>query len=177
MATEARRLQALDALGLMDTQPHPAFDCVTAAASLSLRAPIALISLIGAERQWFKSVVGLDRADTPRAIAFCAHTIEGWDPVVVADARNDARFRDNPLVAGEPFVRAYAGVPLIDPEGFALGTLCVLDTRPRDFTAADLLILSHLADAALTAIASHRQGLIVKKAERVMKTLSFTQLG
>lgn len=171
MVTEVRRLEALAACELLDTAPHPAFDCVVGAAALGLHVPVAAISLMDADRQWFKASVGIEARETSRAVALCERTIAGFEPVVIADARADADLRDNPLVTGAPYLRAYAGAPLIDPEGLALGTLCVMDTRPRRFTAADILLLGYLRDAAMTAIAAHRQGLALNKARRILNNL------
>ncbi len=156
MSLETRRLQALHDYAILDTPPHPAFDSLTATAALALDAPVALVSLIDAERQWFKSVIGLELTETPRVMSFCEHATEGEGTLAVRDARDDPRFAGNPLVTGAPFIRAYAGAPLIDSEGFGLGALCVIDTRPRDFSARDMDILSHLAEAAMIAVTSHR---------------------
>jgi len=128
---EVQRLAALDALGMLDTPPEPAFDRITRIASELFHVPIALVSLVDKDRQWFKSCVGLDVRETPRQMAFCAHAIMRDDVLVVPDARADERFATNPLVAGPPHIRFYAGAPLITRDGFRLGTLCIIDTRPR----------------------------------------------
>ncbi|MCX6966167.1 MAG: ATP-binding protein [Verrucomicrobia bacterium] len=128
---EAERLQALSDYGLMDTPPEPVFDEVVALASYVFRTPIALIPLLDAKRQWFKSRVGLDLTETPREHAFCSYTILEPTGMVVPDALADPRFADNPLVVGKPGIRFYAGTPLKTREGHALGTLCVIDTKPR----------------------------------------------
>jgi GAF domain-containing protein len=168
MSLEARRVEALRDYGILDTPPHPAFDSLTAAAALALDALIALVSLIDAERQWFKSVIGLDMTETPRAMSFCGHSAEGGGTLAVRDARDDPRFAGNPLVTGAPFIRAYAGAPLIDSEGFGLGALCVIDTRPRDFSARDLDILSHLAEAAMIALTSHRLSGVLQRTREIL---------
>src|SRR5688572_20449521 len=103
--------------------------------------PIALISLVESERQWFKSRVGLEATETQRASAFCAHAILYDEPLLIPDAHADQRFSDHPYVVGGPRIRFYAGAPLRTPDGFKLGTLCVLDIAPRDFTAQDLATL------------------------------------
>ena len=128
---EAERLQALGDYGLMDTPPEAVFDEIVALASYVFHAPIALISLIDEKRLWFKARTGLDRTEMPREYAFCAHTILEPDGMVVPDALADPRFASNPFVVGQPGIRFYAGVPLITREGHALGTLCVIDTKPR----------------------------------------------
>lgn len=163
MNFEARRIEALRACTILDTAPHPAFDALTRAAALALRVPIALISLVDEERQWFKSVMGLPLTETPRSISFCNHTIEGFEPMIVEDATRDLRFCHNPLVTGEPWVRFYAGAPLIDPEGFALGTLCVLDRVPRVLSVEETRLLGHLADAVMHAITAHVHSLELRR--------------
>lgn len=128
---EADRLLKLASFGVMDTPAEPDYDDFTHLASRLLRTPIALISLVDESRQWFKSRVGLDAVSTSRDISFCGHALLGQELFVVEDACADARFADNPLVTGSPFIRFYAGCPLITSDGFVLGTLCVIDTQPR----------------------------------------------
>lgn len=163
MSSESQRLAALRACAILDTAPHPAFDCLTRAAALAFDAPIALVALIDADRQWFKSVLGMTVRETPRSISFCSHTIEGFEPMVVPDATRDARFVHSPLVTGPPHVRFYAGAPLIDQDGYALGTLCILDTRPRSLPSEQIRLLGHLADAVMHTIEAHRRKLEMKE--------------
>jgi diguanylate cyclase (GGDEF)-like protein len=132
-ADERLRVQALRRLGILDSKPEERFDRITRIAAALFQVPIALISLVDEKRQWFKSAQGIDVRETPREHSFCAHAIAG-DPnqaFVVNDARLDARFRDNPLVTGSLGLRFYAGFPVCDSDGFALGALCVIDTAPR----------------------------------------------
>ena len=156
---EARRLKALEAYRVLDTAPEPSFDRLTALAADLFKTPMALVSLVDRDRQWFKSRRGLAAPSTPRAVAFCAHAIE-MDPnavMVVPDATADPRFRDSPLVLGAPDLRFYAGAVLTSRDGFNLGTLCVLDTvaraRPSD---ADLARLSALAEVVVDELELRR---------------------
>jgi signal transduction histidine kinase/DNA-binding response OmpR family regulator len=128
---EAARLAALHRHAILDTPPEERFDRLTRLAAALLGTRTALISLVDGGRQWFKSRVGLAAPETSRDVALCAHAILGREPLVVLDAAADRRFSDNPLVAGEPHLRFYAGAPLIDRDGLALGTLCVIDPAPR----------------------------------------------
>jgi len=144
-AGENRRLEALHRLGLLDTSPDSRFDRLTRLASAATRAPIALVCLVDANRQWFKSRHGIETIETPREISFCAHAILKNEPLIVADARLDERFADNPLVVGEPHIRFYAGYPIHAPLGERVGTLCVIDTRPRLLSSQQLDALQDLA--------------------------------
>ncbi len=150
---EARRLAALRDAAVLDTPAEERFDRITRLARDLFDVPVALVSLVDEERQWFKSVQGLETRETSRDVAFCAHAILSPDPLVVEDAHADPRFSDNPLVVGVPGVRFYAGQPLLDPDGQPLGTLCVIDREPRAFRAEHrelLALLARLAQAELT---------------------------
>ena len=151
---------------------HPAFDCLTRAAVLAFEAPFALVSLVDSDRQWFKSALGVNLRETSRTISFCSHTIQGFEPMVVPDTHLDARFVNNPLVSGEPHVRFYAGAPLINPEGYALGALCILDRRPRTLSQQQLRLLGHLADAVMHAVEAHRQRLEIREVWRQLNSQS-----
>ena len=132
-SNEIVRLHALFEYEILDTFPELMFDHLTRLAAHVCRTPTAVISLIDADRQWFKSKVGMDATETSRDVAFCAHAILEPDLLVVKDASQDERFSNNPLVTTDPKIRFYAGAPLITPDGFKLGTLCVIDYMPRDF--------------------------------------------
>jgi diguanylate cyclase (GGDEF)-like protein/PAS domain S-box-containing protein len=142
---EDERIKALHALGVLDTPVEDRFDRFTRIAAAAFGAPIALVSLIDTQRQWFKSRVGLDVCETPRSMAFCSHAIALDDLLVVPDTHLDERFADNPLVAGAPFIRFYAGQPVHSVDGQPLGTLCIIDRQPRAFGDADKRMLRDLA--------------------------------
>jgi len=145
-ANEAQRLATLKALGILDTAPERRFDRLTRIAAHLLDAPIALISLVDENRQWFKSHYGYDVCETPRAISFCAHALGRRSVLIIPDATLDARFADNPLVTGEPGIRFYMGVPLCGPGEHILGTLCVIDRKPRHVFPDQVQALEDLAE-------------------------------
>lgn len=145
-ANEEARLSALRGANLLDTLPEKMFDDVVKVASAVCGTPIALVSLVDSERQWFKAVQGLDAKQTPREQAFCAHAIlEPGKTMVVPDATADARFVDNPLVTGGPNIRLYAGAPVVTHSGHPVGTVCVIDTVPRELTAEQIECLEALS--------------------------------
>src|SRR5882672_5805633 len=129
---EKQRLKVLWQYDVLDTVPEEVFDDLTELAARICEAPVAMITLVDENRQWFKSKVGVTVNETSRDISFCAHAICQSDLFIVPDAMLDARFSHNPLVTSEPKIRFYAGAPLITPDGHALGTLCVIDKVPRD---------------------------------------------
>ncbi|MGN8144071.1 diguanylate cyclase domain-containing protein [Pseudomonas sp. 22105] len=147
-ANEAVRVQVLHDLKLLDTAPEERFDRLTRLAKRLFNVPIALVTLVDKERQWFKSCVGLDTTETPRSVSFCAHAILRDELMLVPDAREDERFHDNPLVTGEPHIRFYAGYPLTVPSGNKMGTLCLIDTKPRDLDEEERALLRDLAGMA-----------------------------
>lgn len=142
---EARRLAALGASSLLDSAPEEAFDRLTWLATHVTECPMALLTLLTARRQWFKSRIGIRQRETPREMAFCSHAIAQDGLFMVEDASEDARFADNPLVTGEPHIRFYAGYPLRDADGMAFGTLCVLDSEARRLRERELRALRELA--------------------------------
>jgi len=151
-ADEPTRLAALRRYRILDTPPEPAFDDLARLASEVCGTPMALVTLVDSERQWFKARVAVEARETPRDVAFCAHTVMGRDLLVVPDAREDGRFADNPFVTGEAGIRFYAGAPLVTADGSSVGSLCVLDRTPRELTpeqADALRALSRLVVAQM----------------------------
>src|SRR3954447_15263302 len=142
---ETDRLAALYGLDILDSAPEQDFDDIVALASNVCGTPMSLVTLVDTDRQWFKARVGTDLTETSRDLSFCAHAILGRDLLVVPDARQDARFRDNPAVDTDDGVRFYAGAPLVTTDGFALGTLCVVDQEPRRLDVEQLQALRALA--------------------------------
>lgn len=151
-ANEVERLQTLRDYCVLDTEPEAVFDELTQVAARICDTPIVLISLIDENRQWFKSRIGLDATETPREIAFCAHALSQSDLLEVPDALADARFATNPLVTGAPYIRFYAGAPLIAPNGYVLGTLCAIDYVPRQLTTAQCSALQALSRAIVAEL-------------------------
>jgi diguanylate cyclase (GGDEF)-like protein len=151
---DADRVAQLRSLALLDTDPEERFDRVTRLAQRLFGVPIALVSLVDADRQWFKSKQGLEADETPREDAFCTYAILGDEVMQVEDARTDPRFADNPLVLGAPEIRFYAGCPIEGPDGAKLGTLCIIDNRPRELTGADMGLLRDLAEMVEAEIAA-----------------------
>ena len=153
---EASRVSVLRELGILDTGPEEPFDRVTRIAATAFNTPISLVSLVDTDRQWFKSNFGLSTSETSRDSAFCAHVVQKNGELVVSDTLQDDRFADNPLVQGEPHVRFYAGAPLTLWDGSCIGTLCLFDTRPREFTHEDMQMLRDLRDLVLDEIERKR---------------------
>jgi len=142
---EQQRLRALHNLGVLDTETEERLDRLTRVAKAHYKVPIALVSQFDANRQWFKSRQGLDVTETPRDISFCGHAILADEVFNIPDALEDSRFTDNPLVTGEPHVRFYAGIPLTIRKGVNIGTLCIIDREPRNFSGSDFDVLCDLA--------------------------------
>lgn len=170
-ANEAERLKALASYHILDTPPEAAFDGITALAANILQVPIVLVSIIAAERQWFKSAVGLDASDTARDVSFCGHVVTLDRELVVRDARTDRRFSDNPHVTGEPQVVFYAGMPLRTNEGFVLGTLCAIDHEPRELTPQQYALLSILASQVTAQLELRRRNFQLEAQNRAQLKL------
>src|SRR5712692_7543482 len=153
---EPARLDALYAYDVLDTPPEAAFDDLTRLASQICGTPVAMVSLVDGNRQWFKSKIGTEVTQTPRDIAFCAHAILQPELFIVTDAEADERFADNPLVTAAPHVRFYAGAPLITPEGHALGTLCAVDQVPHALSPEQQEALRALARQAMDQLRLRR---------------------
>ena len=173
-AVEQARLQTLRNLGLLDTEREEEFDDLVQLASEICDTPISLISLIDSDRQWFKASVGVDFRETPREHAFCAHAIGQRELFIVEDATFDPRFRDNPYVTGDAHVRFYAGVPLHTSATLALGTLCVIDTKPRTLTESQQNALRILARQVRTRLELREQKIALARANEELRRLAST---
>ncbi len=146
---EEKRMQALEELGLLDTEPEERFDRITKKAVKELHAPISTITLIDKDREWFKSCEGLDMKESPRNISFCGHAMLADDVFIVEDTLKDERFRDNPSVVGAPYIRFYAGAALYDRKtNLPVGVFCIKDTRPRMMDSVEIAKLLELASEA-----------------------------
>ncbi|WP_144777647.1 ATP-binding protein [Marinobacter maritimus] len=175
-ANESARQATLDQLRILDTPPEARFDRLTRMAARLLNVPIALISLIDRDRQWFKSCVGLDVSETPRSISFCGHAILDRQPLVIEDTWEDERFCDNPLVTGTPNIRFYAGTPLHSADGQALGTLCVIDRKPHTLSEEDRQSLRDLADCAEEQISARELAIHYREQELQQQNESLVML-
>jgi GAF domain-containing protein len=161
---EAERVKALQDYQVLDSMPEQAFDDIVFLASHICDTPIALVSLVDTDRQWFKARVGLGAPQTSRDLAFCAHAILEPDRILqVQDASKDERFNTNPLVTGAPDIRFYAGTPLVTPDGRAIGTLCAIDRKPRELTAEQLRALRALSREVMTQLELRRTILTLER--------------
>ena len=142
---EDARLAALHRYDVLDTQPEEAFDRITRLVKVVLEMPMAVVSLVDRDRQWFKSKQGVKASETPRSISFCTHTIQGTKPLIVNDAHTDPRFAASPLVTGDPHIRFYVGVPLRSRDGYNVGALCSMDTKVRELSPEQVTVLEDLA--------------------------------
>ncbi len=168
---EASRLEALESYGVLDTDPEGDYDDLTHLASHLCGTPIALMSLVDARRQWFKSSVGLDVRETHRDYAFCAHTLEKGEWMEIPDATKDARFSDNPLVMDDPNIRFYAGAPLKSPDGHVLGTLCVIDYVPRQLSGRQRHSLEALSRMIMRHLNMRLINVELKTKQKAIETL------
>lgn len=149
---EAKRINALRRYNILDTAPETEFENIIALVQSTFNVPMAAISFIDSDRQWFKAAYGLDVSETPRDVAFCDHTIRKDTVMVVPDAKADTRFESNPLVTGEAGIMCYMGAPLKTPDGQNIGSLCVIGTEPRDFSAAEAGILEGFATLVVSQL-------------------------
>jgi PAS domain S-box-containing protein len=168
-SNEKERLRALRNYGILDTLSEYDFDRITELASLICDVPISTITLIDEERQWFKSAVGLDSRETPRDVAFCGYTIMDQELFEVPDATKDERFKDNSLVTSDPKIRFYAGYPLIDPRGYSLGSLCVIDRKPKTLNEKQKRALQLLAGKVTSLIVDRRLKEELRSFEKLFK--------
>ena len=156
---EDERLAALQRYQVLDTAPERSFDELAFLAGTICATPVALITFVDSDRQWFKARIGLSTSETPRDVAFCTRTILGRDLMVITDTHRDARFRDTPLVTGAPYIRFYAGAPLRNAEEMALGSLCVIDYVPRVLSQEQRLALKSLSHLVVLQLEARRQAL------------------
>ena len=168
-ANEKKRLDALFKFGLLDSPAEEGYDELVQLASAICQAPISLLTLIDPDRQWFKASVGVSVKETPRDIAFCGYTILGEELVEVPDTLLDERFKDNPLVMGEPHVRFYAGIPLLTRDGCALGSLCVLDVQPRQLNSDQRFALQVLSRQVVSRIEAEYQARQLREIQRQLQ--------
>jgi GAF domain-containing protein len=168
---ETQRLAALREYQILDTTAEQTYDDITALAAYLCNVPIAVISLVDESRQWFKSKLGLNEQETPRDVAFCAHAILQSEPLIVRDALKDSRFADSALVTRAPYIRFYAGFPLASPEGFALGTLCAIDRKPRQLSAEQKQAMQSLSRQVMALLELRRVSTRLAEALENVKTL------
>lgn len=159
----------MHSFNILDTERHAVFDEIVNTAAMLFDVPIAVVSLVDENRQWFKAVTGLEIRETPRNVAFCAHAIQENGVLVVPDAQKDRRFSRNPLVRHAPKIRFYAGAPLKTLRGLKLGTLCLMDRSPRSLSPEDIQLLEGLGQYATSALEQHRNG---KPLHRIQSTLT-----
>jgi diguanylate cyclase (GGDEF)-like protein len=161
---EAERVRAVHAYDVLGSAPEVDFDALTRVAAHTFQTPVAVVGLMDSDRLWFKSRLGLDVPQLDRQIAFCAFAImQPGEVLVVEDLQQDPRFKHNPLVTNPPHVRFYAGAPLVDPNGFALGTIAVVDTKPRTIDKAEEAVLQDMAILVMTALENRRRSLLLSK--------------
>lgn len=146
---EKERMEAVHRLAILDTKPEERFDVLTKEAVEKLKVPMSMVTIIDSEREWFKSCVGFDKKEGPRAASFCGHALLATNIFIIEDTLKDPRFMDNPMVVGFPFIRFYAGIALFDYKTRQpIGVFCVKDTKPRTFGSKETAILIDLAERA-----------------------------
>ncbi|MEZ7515771.1 GAF domain-containing sensor histidine kinase [Flavobacterium frigidarium] len=151
--TEEKRIKALQSYNILDSLTEQDYDDITLMASIICDVPIALVSFVDKDRQWFKSNLGLETKSTPRSDSFCSHAIEAInEPFIITDSRTDERFKDNPLVVGDPNIVFYAGIPIVTEDGLGLGTVCIIDNKPRELTQKQLVALKMLSNQAMNLL-------------------------
>lgn len=161
-ANEAERLAALARLQILDNAPDESFGALTRCAATALDCPVALITLVDDERQWFMSKIGVEMSETSRDVSFCAHAVYSAAPLVIPDAREDERFRRHPMVEGAPFIRGYLGMPMVlSTGGLVLGSFSVIDYAPRAWSARDMGIMKDLAHVAMRFIEVSEEAQII----------------
>ena len=166
---ELERIASLYALNLLDTPPEERFDRLTKTATQIFHVPISTLTLIDANREWFKSCQGLSKTEGDRAISFCGHALVEDEILVIPDTKKDERFLDNPMVVGYPYIRFYAGVPIISTDGQRIGVFCVKDTKPREFSKDDEGILKGLAGWAELEINFRNLNLSVVEQNKIIE--------
>lgn len=170
-ANETERVKALNSYEILDSDPEEAFDALTRLASYICETPISLVSLIDSQRQWFKSKLGLELPETPRDISFCQYAIMQDDVFEVKDATQNEIFKDNPMVTGEPSIRFYAGAPLVNSEGYSLGTLCIIDTVPKNLSERQKDALLTLAREVVSHLELRRAKLKLEDEKNKLENL------
>ena len=172
---ELKRIASLYAMDVLDTPPEERFDKLTKSATLIFHVPISTLTLIDANREWFKSCQGLSKTEGDRAISFCGHALVENEILIIPDTLKDERFADNPMVIGEPYVRFYAGVPIINKDGQRIGVFCIKDTKPRKFSKEDEEVLEGLANWAELEINLRNLSLSLVEQEEVKNQYRWKQ--
>jgi GAF domain-containing protein len=162
-ANEAARQKALDRLQIMDTNPSPAFDRICQIAQEYFHVPIVLVTFIDRDRQWAKAKIGLQTTAIRREHAFCSHTIMGDDVFVIQDTLRDSRSATNPFVVGQPHIRFYAGAPIVPANGLRVGSVCIIDTKPRALSRSETVVLRNLADIAVSELRLVQAGRVARE--------------